>query len=99
MPILGKYTAFDLNILQITIQELTHELNKAQTQGVTKSTAKSHDTVHLSYSEMAKHLTLLAQAAQRVIEIHNKLENGNRATQAIVHRHPTVFRLLVDIDT
>ena len=92
MPILGKYTAFDLNILHITIQELTQELNKSQTRGVTRSTAKGHNTVHLSYSEMAKHLTPLSQAAHRVSEIHDKLENGNRATQVIVDRHPAVFQ-------
>ena len=31
VPILGKYTAFDQNILQITIKELTQELDKAHT--------------------------------------------------------------------
>ena len=92
MPILGKYTAFDLNILQITIKELTQELTKAQTQGGAKSTARGHNTVHLSYSEKAKFLTPLSQAAQRVSEICDKLDNGNRTTQAIVDRYPTVFQ-------
>ena len=91
MPILGKYTALDLNILHIAIKELTQELNKSPTRGVTKSTAKDHNTVHLSYSDIAKHLTPLSQASHRVSEIHYKLENGNRATQIIVDRHPAVF--------
>ena len=92
MPIIGKYTAFDLNILQITIKELTKELTKAETQGGAKSNARGHNTVHPSYSEKVKHLTPLFQAAQRVSEICDKLDNGNTATQAIVDRHPTVFQ-------
>ena len=65
VPILGKYTAFDLSILKISVTELTEAINIASSAPFCSS-IDSESTVHMSYSEMAKKLTPLSQATQVV---------------------------------
>ena len=56
VPILGKYTAFDLGILKISVKELTEAINMASAPFC--SSIDSESTIHMSYSEMAKKLLL-----------------------------------------
>ena len=51
-PILGKYTAFDLGILKISVKELRKDINTASAPFC--SSVDLESTVHMSYSEMAK---------------------------------------------
>ena len=85
VSILGKYTAFDLGILKISVKELTEAINMASAPF-----CSSIDSVHMSYSEMAKKLTPLSQATQVVNEIYEK--DSQSATQEIIDRHSTVFK-------
>ena len=89
VPILGKYTAFDLGILKISVKELTEAMDMASSAPFCSS-IDSESTVHMSYSEMAKKLTPLSQATQVVNEIYEK--GSQSATQEIIDRHSTVFK-------
>ena len=74
--ILGKYTAFDLDIFKVSVKELTKDLNTASAPFC--SSVDLESTVHMSYSEMAKKLTPLSQVTQAVNEIY---ENGTQITK------------------
>ena len=88
VPISGKYTAFELDFLKISVKELTKDINTASAPFY--SSVDSESTVHMSYSEMETKLTPLSQATQVVNEIYEKGTQG--ATQEIIDRHSSVFK-------
>ena len=59
VPILGKYTTFDLDILKISAKELTKDINTASAPFY--SSVDLESTVHKSHSEVVKSLTPLSQ--------------------------------------
>ena len=83
-PILGKYTAFDLNILKINLNELVTQ-DQPQQQ-------RSQQTVkQLTYTEMSNILTPLAVGSTYVHQLHQH-PTTVEVTQQIINKHPNVFK-------
>ena len=72
-PLLGKYTAFDLNLLNINIEALIAKLEEplcnAEKAGPHTAT---NGTLHLSYAEMAQHLTPSQQSVENFMKYLGK---------------------------
>jgi hypothetical protein len=92
-PIMGKYTAFDLDILKISVNELLQvqqperELSNPLPEKVT-----THQGTHMAYSDMAKQLTPLSKVTDFVTQLHQQKSTGESPVSQIVKKHPKVFQ-------
>eukprot|EP00795_Rhopilema_esculentum_P016075 gene16075-7424_t len=89
-PLIGKYTAFDLSLLSITVKELTadmqdmHHVLQERKQGNKSAKATTHVTQHMSYSAMAEHLTSKKSSKQRLDNIYKHKQDATDRVKAIV---------------
>ncbi|XP_065067008.1 uncharacterized protein K02A2.6-like [Rhopilema esculentum] len=96
-PLIGKYTAFDLSLLSITVKELTadmqdmHHVLQERKQGNKSAKATTHVTQHMSYSAMAEHLTSKKSSEQRLDNIYKHKQDATDRVKAIVDQYPGVF--------
>ena len=88
-PIIGKYTAFDLDILKINVNELLPQ-PEVYNNRTPKQTSSPKGT-HLEYSEMAKQLTPLSNATNLVTQLHEQHGTPESVVQHIVKKHDKVF--------
>ena len=95
--LLGRYTAFDLEILKISVKQL---LNK---EGIkeNKAIAGKQEVNHMSYEEMRKHLTPISLCEEILAECRGKMENQlahskpmevQSVAKALVTKFPEVFK-------
>ncbi|CAB4003123.1 Transposon Ty3-I Gag-Pol poly [Paramuricea clavata] len=90
---MGKYTAFDLDILKISVNELLQvqqperELSNPLPEKVTKQQG-----THMAYSNMAKQLTPLSKVTDFVTQLHQQKSTGESPVSQIVKKHPKVFQ-------
>ena len=85
VPILGKYTAFDLDILQIKLQQ------REQADKYDGSKYQTNSSKHLTYEEMSKQLTPLATTAAYVEKLHAEHQPIS-VTDTILKKHGKVFK-------
>eukprot|EP00112_Aurelia_sp_Birch-Aquarium-sp1_P018311 Seg4352.4 transcript_id=Seg4352.4/GoldUCD/mRNA.D3Y31 product="hypothetical protein" protein_id=Seg4352.4/GoldUCD/D3Y31 len=96
-PLIGKYTAFDLSLLSITVKELTadvqdmHHVPQERKQGNKSAKATTHVTQHMSYSAMAEHLTSKKSSEQQLDNIYKHKKDATDRVKAIVGQYPGVF--------
>eukprot|EP00795_Rhopilema_esculentum_P008818 gene8818-15293_t len=96
-PLIGKYTAFDLSLLSITVKELTadmqdmHHVLQERKQGNKSAKATTHVTQHMSYSAIAEHLTSKKSSEQRLDNIYKHKQDATDRVKAIVDQYPGVF--------
>ena len=92
-PLLGKYTAFDLHLLNINIEALTAKLEEplCNTEKAGPHTAKN-GTLHLPYAEMAQHLTPSQQSVETLHNIYEQYHAVPDRTEAIIAQHPNVSK-------
>ena len=91
--LLGKYTAFDLSILHISVETLSGEIHQSEKSSVTSHQHKSIETTHMSYTEMAEHLTSAEQCKQILASLPSSNDpTENETVKAIKDLYPNVFQ-------
>ena len=87
---MGKYTAFDLGILQINAQQINRE--KQNTAGAQANNNSSKEVVkHMEYREIAKHLTPQETCQQLEQSFTKNNSNQQHKTEAILQHYKKVF--------
>ena len=91
--LLGKYTAFDLSILHISVETLLGEIHQSVKSSVTSHQHKNIENTRMSYTEMTEHLTSAEQCKQIYLHYHQiKDPVENETVKAIKDLYPNVFQ-------
>ena len=91
--LLGKYTAFDLSILHISVETLLGEIYQSEKSYVTSHQHRSIETTHMSYTEMTEHLTSAEQCKQILASLPSSNDPAeNETVKAIKDLSPNVFQ-------
>ena len=84
--LMGKYTAFDLDILSININELN-----ANTEEHCLQTKQPDPVKHMEYTQIAKHVTPSQASMQLELHLTNTTKTPQEKTQAVIQHFNEVF--------
>lgn len=96
-PLIGKYTAFDLSLLNTAVKELSTDMNNMHNspqetkQGSKSSKATTPATQHISHSAMAEHLTSKKSTEEQLNDIYRHQQDASGRVKAIVNQYPWMF--------